>query len=79
MIVSKIRMHPKLNKVAAPKSSAAVAAPVVAPVVATAPQVQASHRQISERAFQIFERRGRTPGRDMQDWLRAERQLQPTR
>jgi hypothetical protein len=79
MIVSNLRKQTKLNNVAAPKSSAAVAAPVVAPVAVIAPQVQASYRQISERAFEIFEKRGRTPGRDMQDWLRAECQLQPTR
>jgi hypothetical protein len=79
MIVSKSQKQTKLNNVAAPKSSAAVAAPVIAPVVAITPQVQASHHQISERAFEIFEKRGRTPGRDMQDWLRAECQLQPTR
>lgn len=75
MIVSKIKMHPNLNRVPAPKSSAAVAAPFVA----MAPQLQARHREISERAFEIFEKRGGQPGYDLQDWFRAERQILATR
>ncbi len=71
MIVSKIRMHPKLNRVAASKSSPTIAA--------TVPQLRASQNQIRERAFEIFESRGSKPGYDVQDWLRAERQILATR
>jgi DUF2934 family protein len=66
MIVSKIQKRPKSNKtvVAAPQASAA-----------TLPQVFASQDQIRERAFEIYKKRGSKPGNDMQDWLRAERQI----
>jgi DUF2934 family protein len=30
---------------------------------------------IRERAYQLYESRGRQPGQDEQDWLRAEREL----
>ena len=39
------------------------------------PSVSASQDVIRERAFQIYESHGRQPGRDVQDWLRAEDQL----
>ncbi|MGO8757776.1 MAG: DUF2934 domain-containing protein [Terracidiphilus sp.] len=73
MIVSKAQVHPKPNKVVfvAPQASPAVSDPVVA----SAPRGCASQDQIRERAFQIFEKRGSKPGNDMQDWLRAERQI----
>ncbi|MGO9437873.1 MAG: DUF2934 domain-containing protein [Terracidiphilus sp.] len=35
----------------------------------------ASQDVIRERAFQIYESRGRQHGRDVQDWLHAEDQL----
>jgi|GEM_PF-2335360 len=31
--------------------------------------------QIARRAYQIYEERGREPGRDVDDWLAAEREL----
>ena len=40
-----------------------------------APELYASQDKIRERAFQIFESRGSTPGHDTQDWLRAEFQI----
>ena len=31
--------------------------------------------RISRRAYQLYEQRGRQEGRDLEDWLNAERQL----
>ena len=31
---------------------------------------------IALRAYELFEERGRTPGRELDDWLRAEREMQ---
>ena len=46
---------------------------------ATEPRTQAarrpSHDEIAMRAFQIYLSRGEWPGRDVEDWLEAERQL----
>jgi hypothetical protein len=30
---------------------------------------------IRERAYQLYESRGREPGQDEQDWLRAEKEI----
>ena len=35
--------------------------------------------EIATRAYQIYEREGRTDGRDMDHWLRAERELREER
>jgi hypothetical protein len=69
MIVAKVQKQPKVNKVvvAAGRASAAMAG--------TLPQISASQDRIRERAFEIYEKRGNKPGNDMQDWLRAERQI----
>ncbi len=66
MIVSKARKQPKINKIV-------VTAPLAS--AAALPQVFASQDQIRERAFEIYQKRGSKPGNDMQDWLRAERQI----
>ncbi len=46
---------------------------------ATEPRTQAarrpSHDEIAMRAFQIYLSRGKWPGRNVEDWLEAERQL----
>ncbi len=48
---------------------------------AAAPELRATHDRmathdmIRERAFHIYEVRGRAPGHDVQDWLRAEHQV----
>lgn len=34
-----------------------------------------SDAAIAERAYALFEARGREPGRDQEDWLQAEREL----
>ena len=68
MIVAKVKMHPKLNKAPALQTSSATGA-------AVQHDCCASQNQIRERAFQLFEKRGGKHGHDMQDWLRAERQI----
>jgi hypothetical protein len=73
MIVSKVQKQPRVNKVVVvpPKAS-----PARSPIVAASePHGSASQRQIRERAFEIFEKRGSKPGNDQQDWFRAERQV----
>jgi hypothetical protein len=32
-------------------------------------------KEIRERAYELYESRGREPGQDEQDWLRAEREI----
>jgi len=34
-----------------------------------------THEQIAQRAYEIYLERGATPGDPMQDWLRAEQEL----
>jgi hypothetical protein len=34
-----------------------------------------SHDRTRERAYELYETRGREPGQDEQDWLRAEQEL----
>jgi hypothetical protein len=34
-----------------------------------------SHQEIAARAFSLFEARGASAGQDLDDWLRAEREL----
>jgi hypothetical protein len=36
-----------------------------------------SHEKIARRAYDLFLARGSEHGRDLDDWLRAERELQP--
>ena len=38
-----------------------------------------SHDEIARRAREIYERSGRIPGRDLENWLEAESQLLSTR
>lgn len=33
------------------------------------------HARIQERAYQLYEARGRQPGRDMEDWITAEAEM----
>ena len=34
-----------------------------------------THDEIARRAYRLFEERGREPGREWEDWFRAEREL----
>jgi hypothetical protein len=38
-----------------------------------------SHQEIAERARAIYEKSGRIPGRDVQNWLQAEAELRRAR
>jgi hypothetical protein len=60
-------VHVPYTPVRAPIASGAE--PLVAPRGVLAPSA------IAERAFALFEDRGRTDGHDVDDWLEAERQL----
>jgi len=35
----------------------------------------ADHADIAQRAYELYEQRGRQDGRDLEDWLKAEREL----
>jgi len=35
----------------------------------------ADHVHIAQRAYELYEQRGRQEGRDLEDWLKAEREL----
>ncbi len=40
-----------------------------------APQHEPSDEEIRQRAYEIYLDRGTTPGRELDDWLQAEREL----
>ena len=52
-------------------ASPSASAPDTTPLVADGPTDSA----IAERAYELYEARGREPGRDQDDWLQAEREL----
>ena len=63
-----------LNQIADPPASEAT----VRGDAASADEPFASgraHDELARRAYQLFEERGREPGRDWEDWFRAEREL----
>lgn len=43
--------------------------------LATASNTAPPQDRIKERAYELYESRGRAPGQDEQDWLRAEQEL----
>jgi Protein of unknown function (DUF2934) len=43
--------------------------------LATPPHAGVSESTIRERAYELYESRGREPGHDEQDWLRAEQEI----
>ena len=50
--------------------------PAQARSAAPAPGVkQISREEIARRAYERYEKRGRQPGREIEDWLHAEREL----
>ncbi len=69
MIVSKVQKQSKPNVVVVPQSSLGT--------VAMVPDILPSQEttRIRERAYELYESRGRKPGHDEQDWLRAEREI----
>lgn len=66
MIDSKANRQPKAN-VAGPKSST--------DNVTMMPNAAPSQDRIRERAYELYESRGREPGRDEQDWFGAEQEI----
>ena len=38
-------------------------------------EVVPSHQEISQRAYELYERAGRQDGRDQRDWFTAEREM----
>lgn len=67
MFDPKASKQSKPNVAVAPKNSPAK----LAMVTNTVPPQD----RIRERAYELYESRGREPGQDQQDWLRAEREL----
>jgi hypothetical protein len=64
-----------------PKGNKQAKTPIVVPLesapgnLAMKPHAIACDTKIRDRAYELFESRGREPGQDEQDWLRAEREL----
>ena len=69
MIVSKVHKQSKPNVVVVPRSSLGT----VAMVLSALPSQETA--RISKRAYELYESRGRKPGHDEQDWLRAEQEI----
>jgi hypothetical protein len=67
MIDPKANMQPKASVAVSSKSS-----PSKLTMMANAVP---SDSKIRERAYELFESRGREPGQDEQDWFRAEKEL----
>jgi len=67
MIDPKAQKQAKQNTVVAPKSSLGN--------VAVMPDSRPPQHKIRERAYELYEGRGREPGQDKQDWLRAEQEI----
>ena len=66
MISPKTQRQPQPNDAVSSKGSPAKVA-----MMPNAP----SHDTIRERAYELYESRGREPGQDEQDWLRAEHEI----
>ena len=64
MIGNQVQKQPQPKTVVGPKSSTGR----VATMQATAP----SQAHIRERAYELYESRGREPGQDERDWFSAE-------
>jgi hypothetical protein len=69
MVVSKVQKQSRQKVVVVPQSSLGT----VAIVADTLPSQKTA--QIRERAYELYERRGRTSDHDEQDWLRGEREI----
>ena len=66
MINPKTQKQPQVSNAVASKGS-----PAKFVMMANAP----SHDAIRERAYELYESRGREPGQEEQDWLRAEQDI----
>ncbi len=67
MIVTKVKTHSKQDRVIASQPSAATET--------AASGVRVSLDDIRVRAFHMYQKRGGKHGYDIQDWLKAERQI----
>lgn len=67
MVDSRVNKQPKAAVVVPSKSSASK--------LAIMPDGVRSDSMIRERAYELYESRGREPGQDEQDWLRAENEV----
>jgi Protein of unknown function (DUF2934) len=67
---------PKAHTQATPKT---VVRPGSTGKVAMMPDSTSAQNMIRERAYELYESRGREPGQEEQDWFRAERELKPAR
>lgn len=67
MIVTKVKKHPKQDKVIASRPSA--------DTETTTSGIRVSQDDINVCAFHMYEKRGSKHGYDIQDWLKAERQI----
>ena len=66
-------IDPKVNTQPQPKSAdASKSSPSK---VAMMPDPMPSQDMIRSRAYELYENRGREPGRDEEDWLRAEQEI----
>ena len=63
----KAHTQPKPKIAVGPKSSPGK--------VAMMPHTVPSQNMIRERAYELYESRGREPGQDEQDWVRAEQEI----
>ena len=50
-------------------------APTSAPAPAKTKTSENIQEQISRRAYELYETRGRADGHDLEDWLRAEKEI----
>jgi len=66
MVSPKTQKQPQ-PKIVGPKSSPSN--------VAMIPDTVPAQDRIRERAYELYEGRGREPGQDEQDWFRAEREI----
>ncbi len=53
--------------------------PAKKPPATVASSPQGLENQIRQRAYELYEERGREDGRDLDDWLRAEEELTGTK
>jgi len=67
MIDPKASKQPKPDTFVDPKRSSGK--------IAIMPDTVHSQEMIRARAYELYEGRGREPGRDEQDWLRAEQEI----
>jgi hypothetical protein len=65
-------IDPKAGK---PKPTTAVEPKRIPEKITTMPSPVISEEMIRARAYDLYESRGREPGHDEQDWLRAEQEI----